>query len=226
MRVLFALPILFTIGAASSGPRPAAPVTVELFTSQGCSSCPPADALIEQLSSRKDLVVLTRAVTYWDRLGWRDTLGREANSNLQRAYAKRGGVGSGVYTPQTMVQGQYGGVGSDRNLVLDQINQARGQLKAAIVIKNGVIGVAGEGYPATVSMITVRPEVVVKIGSGENTGRVIRYSNVVVSEAKVGNWQGGAATFKVPASIKAPGLLQVVIVQKENAGQILAAQYL
>ena len=226
MRSFVALLSLSMIGAAAPDVRPVVPVAVELFTSQGCSSCPPADALIEQLSARKDLVILTRAVTYWDRLGWKDTLGREANSELQRAYAKRGGVGAGVYTPQTMVQGQYGGVGSDRALLLMQIKQAQGQLKAAIAVKNGVIGIAGEGAPAMVSIITVRPEVVVKIGSGENGGQVIRYSNVVVSEEKMGTWTGGVATFKMPTKAAPAGFRRLVILQKDNAGPILAAHYL
>ena len=121
MRLLFGLVTLGIAGAASvsaaSGPpaAPAAtPVAVELFTSQGCSSCPPADALLEALAKQPNIVAITRPVTYWDRLGWKDTLAREANTRLQGAYAAKGNAGSGVYTPQAVVQGGDGAVGSDR----------------------------------------------------------------------------------------------------------------
>ncbi len=110
--------LLSTLLAVSSGAAPPAnfvkmtPVAVELFTSQGCSSCPPADALIERLAKEPNIVAITRPVTYWDSLGWKDTLAREANTILQRSYAARGGEGSGVYTPQAMVQGRMAAVGS------------------------------------------------------------------------------------------------------------------
>ncbi|MEL6486536.1 MAG: DUF1223 domain-containing protein, partial [Pseudomonadota bacterium] len=91
-----------------------APVLVELFTSQGCSSCPPADRLADRLDSEDGLVIISRPVDYWDRLGWTDTLASPQNTALQRAYARRGlGGYNGVYTPQSVVAGAFGEVGSD-----------------------------------------------------------------------------------------------------------------
>src|ERR1051325_8257849 len=89
------------------------PVVVELYTSQGCSSCPPADALLGQLSARKDILALSLPITYWDMLGWKDTLASEANSRRQKAYARVLGRG-GVYTPAMIVDGMGGGVGRPR----------------------------------------------------------------------------------------------------------------
>ncbi len=107
------------------------PLVLELFTSQGCSSCPPADALMEQIArTRPDVLVISRPVTYWDRLGWRDTLALPENTDLQRAYAARGLAGrNGVYTPQAVVDGHSGTVGSragDIDELLRQAGSARG----------------------------------------------------------------------------------------------------
>ena len=115
MRLIALVPALLALAAEAAPPTPPAkmtPVAVELFTSQGCSSCPPADALIEKLAKEPNIIAITRPVTYWDNMGWKDTLGREANTALQRSYAARGGEGSGVYTPQAMVQGEAAAVGS------------------------------------------------------------------------------------------------------------------
>ena len=102
------------------------PVLVELFTSQGCSSCPPADRFASTLARDSDLVVIARPVTYWDRLGWKDTLAREANTDLQRDYSRRGLAGrNGVYTPQMVVDGVLGAVGSRERDVRQQIALAR-----------------------------------------------------------------------------------------------------
>ena len=226
MRLIFAIAALSTLGATGPGaPKPTHPVVVELFTSQGCSSCPPADAFAEELARRPDVVVITRPVTYWDRLGWKDTLAREDNTQLQRAYAQKGGEGSGVYTPQTMVQGLYGAVGSDRSLVARQIANARKGITVAVAFGTGQVGVAGEGPGGDVKLISLRAERVVKIGNGENGGRVIRYSNVVVGEQVIGRWTGGAQSFALPAR-QAGADRWAVIVQAPRAGQIFAARIL
>jgi hypothetical protein len=209
------------VRAAGTAPQP---VVVELFTSQGCSSCPPADAFIEQLAARPDILAITRPVTYWDRLGWKDSLAREENTALQRSYAARGGEGAGVYTPQTMVQGQFGAVGSDRALVLRQIARARREMAAAIAIRPGFVAVDGKGAPADVKLITLKPSRIVRIGSGENGGRLIRYSNIVSSEQLLGRWTGGAETFALPKARCTERC--AIIVQKPGFGAILAGGYL
>jgi hypothetical protein len=228
MRLLISLLALTGLLGATGpeAPQSAHPVVVELFTSQGCSSCPPADALAELLSQRPDLVVLTRPVTIWDRLGWKDTLAREENTSLQRAYAAHGGEGSGVYTPQTVVQGRYPAVGSDRTQIGRQIAAARASITAAIAERSGVIGVAGEGGPADVKLLALKSSQPVRIGSGENGGRMIRYSNIVIAERLLGRWQGGAASFKLPEGFVQGADKWAVVVQSPKAGPIFAATYL
>jgi hypothetical protein len=201
------------------------PVVVELFTSQGCSSCPPADAFMEQLAAEPDVVAITRPVTYWDRLGWKDSLAREENTALQRAYAERGGEGAGVYTPQIMVQGQLGAVGSNRALVRTQITRARKALSVAVAIRPSVIAVAGQGAPAEVKLIGLKTSRIVRIGSGENGGRVVRYSNIAVGEKQIGKWLGGAKSFALP-QLSIPGADRYAVIVQSGSGPILAGRYL
>ena len=213
---------------------PAAPVVVELFTSQGCSSCPPADALIARLAAEPGVVAITRPVTYWDNLGWTDTLARDENTRLQRAYAARGGVGSGVYTPQAMVQGTLGAVGSDEGDLRRLIAKARMQVGPTLTVARAADGMwtvalGGEaGRDARVTLVNLRSSVAVRIGSGENGGRVVRYSNVLVDEKRLGRWSGGPARFAVsPTMTRAPGADRAaVIVRQGDAGPILAARFL
>jgi hypothetical protein len=232
MRVVPMLTIFVaSAGIAATGPsapKANAPVVLELFTSQGCSSCPPADALVEQLSADPRLVVITRPVTYWDRLGWKDTLAREENTILQRSYAERGGEGAGVYTPQIMVQGRYGVVGSDRTKITGLVARARLANGPAIAVRPGVIALAGGTGPADVRIVALKSSAVVRIGRGENSNRTVRYSNVYQSERRLGRWTGGTQTFALPAdAIKVPGADRyAVIVQQAGNGAILAARYL
>ncbi len=103
--------IIAMLMVAAATPAASAPVAIELFTSQGCSSCPPADAALARLAQDPGVVAITRPVTYWDALGWKDTLAREENTRLQRGYAARQQSHS-VYTPEAVVQGEAGTVGS------------------------------------------------------------------------------------------------------------------
>lgn len=252
-RPLFAtLGVLAVLGAASfglsqgapsaapkSGPGPAVavagePVLLELFTSQGCSSCPPADALAEKLAANPDLVVIARPVTYWDRLGWKDTLAQESNTALQQDYARRGLAGrNGVYTPQLVVNGSYGFVGSHGSEVAPSVKQYGTKSDAAI----RVAPAAGGGYAVSLSgtgagkaelvLVGVTSKVAVSIGSGENGGRKVTYSNVLRSERKVGDWAGGKASVTLTASqLKVPGADRYALVlRKPGGGQVFAAKW-
>ncbi|WP_428332001.1 DUF1223 domain-containing protein [Novosphingobium sp.] len=212
----------------------AGPVAIELFTSQGCSSCPPADALLERLATNPNVLALTRPVTYWDNLGWKDTLAREGNTNLQRAYAARGGVGAGVYTPQIMVQGTYGMVGSDEHAVRSYIAQARAHVGPAISVASQpdgsrtitIDGKAGPGDRVTV--VALRSSVAVHIGRGENGGNQVRYTNVVVGEHVLANWSTNHAIVAVAAHLlhEDGADRAAVLVQQGSAGPILAARML
>jgi hypothetical protein len=240
----FAMRLVITLGtalaiagaayAAQGAPAGPTPVAIELFTSQGCSSCPPADAIVEQLSKEANTVILTRPVTYWDRLGWRDTLALESNTDLQNAYARRGGEGAGVYTPQAVVQGGAGTVGSRqadlRKLVAAAQRIPGPSVQASLSADGGrsvAIG-AAEKVSASVSVIALRSNVVVRIGSGENGGRAVRYTNVVVTETEVGNYTGSAATITVPGRVmrQAGADRYALVVRGGAAGRIVAARYI
>lgn len=203
------------------------PVAVELFTSQGCSSCPPADALIAELARNPDLVVITRPVTYWDRLGWRDTLGREENTVLQSRYAATLARGGGrSYTPQIVIDGRVGMVGSRRDEVRSAIDDASDRtMRVEVGVSGGRIELDRTvTEPALVQLVDLDPEATVAIGRGENRGRSITYTNIVTAEQLLGEWGGGGARFAIPPA--SPGVRRAVIVRQGEAGPILAARYL
>jgi len=211
------------------------PVLLELFTSQGCSSCPPADRLAARLADDPGLVVISRPVTYWDRLGWKDTLARESNTALQRAYAQRQLEGrNGVYTPQIVADGTLGAIGSRENTVRNQASLASKSSSAAIrakVSNNGALGIGIGGTtrePAELVLISVASRETVAIGRGENRGRSIGYTNVVIDERVIATWNGGKASHVI-----APGDLSVkgadkhaIVVRVPNGGKVLAARWL
>ncbi len=226
---------LLTLEDMSAQAAPAAdaasPVLVELFTSQGCSSCPPADALAEELANEDDLVVITRPVTYWDRLGWKDTLAREDNTRLQRAYARRGIAGkNGVYTPQIVVDGKRGAIGSNEAVVRQFIGHERTAPAAisARTLEDGslAVGLAGAGSDAELVLLAMRSHVTVRIGPGENGNRAIGYTNVVVDEQVVADWTGGKQGVHVPVDrLKAPKADRYALALREkDAGPVLASR--
>jgi hypothetical protein len=204
---------------------PAQPVVVELFTSQGCSSCPPADAYLGELARDPGVVAVTRPVTIWDRLGWKDNLARPENTRLQQVYGNKVARGSGVYTPQMVIGGRFGAVGSDRAEIKQIIGEvARGQT-AAVVVKDGFAGVSGNGS-GEVRWLTLTGAVDVAIGQGENGGRNIRYTNVVRDEHLLGQWKGGTQAFSLPQFFaQLPNTRHAIVIQQPNAGWILAAAY-
>ncbi|WP_029058100.1 DUF1223 domain-containing protein [Stappia stellulata] len=208
---------------ASDGPR----AVMELFTSQGCSSCPPADRLVTEISRRSDLVVLSYPVDYWDYLGWQDTLASPANSARQRDYAAARGDRD-VYTPQIVVNGQDHMVGSDRR-ALDVALESAAPLPVDVEIlpRKDVLTIRVDGRMpvaggmATVMLALVAAPVSVDIGRGENRGREVVYTNVVRSLRAVGMWDGGRVEFRLPMSDlkKMKAQRCAVIVQMEDGGR-------
>src|ERR1700724_2040179 len=175
------------------------PVVVELFTSQGCSSCPPANAYLNELSrDRRDILALAFHVTYWDRLGWKDPFSLPAATQRQDQYGHR--FGDGSYTPEMVVDGAAGMVGSDRGDVGSAIENAKRNSRTAAAVsvtrngdKNGEqvsiqVG-AGTGN-AKVLLIGFDHEHTTAIGRGENSGRTLTEANVVRSIRSVGQWSG------------------------------------
>jgi hypothetical protein len=185
------------------------PVVVELYTSQGCSSCVPADALLARLTKRPDVLPMSLPVTYWDMLGWKDTLASETNTRRQKSYAAQMGQ-SAVYTPQIIVDGVADVVGSREQSVEAAIDtQARDTSNddVAIALKetaNELHIAIGSGdrnrQPATVWMFHLRSQATVAIGGGENDGRTMTYHNVVGDLKAVGQWKGDPLTIDLPRS--------------------------
>jgi hypothetical protein len=205
------------------------PVVVELFTSQGCSSCPPANAYLNELSrDRRDVLALAFHVTYWDRLGWKDSL--PAATHRQDQYGHRFGEGS--YTPEMVVDGAAGMVGSDRGDVGSAIEKAKrnGRTAAAVsVTRNGdrngeqvSIQVGSGSGAARVLLIGFDHEHTTAIGRGENSGRTLTEANVVRSIRSVGQWSGTPLRLSEPF----PEGQDVAVVLEAPDGQIVGASRL
>jgi len=173
---------------------------VELFTSQGCSSCPPADKLMGELIRDPSLVAFSLPVDYWDSLGWKDTLADPRNAERQRAYALLRGD-RGVYTPQMVVNGTAHVVGSDKAAIERALASSRDglPLPVKLAVNGGKLSVdlpAGTGA-GEVWVYAVAKDVPVAVARGENRGRTITYHNVARSWRKLGDWNGKAAQFNV-----------------------------
>jgi hypothetical protein len=171
------------------------PVVVELFTSQGCSSCPPANAYLnEMVRDRRDVLALGFHVTYWDRLGWKDPFSLEAATERQGHYGQR--FGDGSYTPEIVVDGLSSHVGSDRGEVGSAIEQAKRQSQTAATVdlkndgKQLTIEVGSGNGSGRVLLIGFDHGHQTVIRRGENGGRTFQESNVVRSIRSVGNWNG------------------------------------
>lgn len=220
---------------ASSQPvnaGPKHPIVVELYTSQGCSSCPPADALLAQLAGRKDLLALSLPVTYWDMLGWKDTLASDGNTRRQKAYAKELGR-TGIYTPQIIVDGTTEAVGSREPAVQAAIAahfkdgpgvpvELEGNSRQ-VRISVGAATAPG-AHEATIWLFGILPRAIVKIAGGENGGRSVTYRNVVREIRSVGVWKGHAVSLSLPRlEAGAPHDSIAVLVQQGGYGRVVGA---
>jgi hypothetical protein len=189
--------------AAAGEPR----AVVELFTSQGCSSCPPADRLMGQLAQDPSLVTLSLPVDYWDYLGWKDTLALHSNSNRQRDYAVTRGDRQ-VYTPQAVINGVVHALGSDKAAIENAIARTRRSaapltLPVELSVADGKVTVhvpaaENEHRSGEVWLFPVTSKAHVKIGRGENRGRTLTYYNVVRRWVHLGDWNGKAEDFSIP----------------------------
>jgi hypothetical protein len=206
--LVYAIAIVCTSGplyAADAEPR----AVIELFTSQGCSSCPPADKLLGQLAGDPSLVALSLPIDYWDYLGWKDTLADPRNSARQRAYSHARGDRE-VYTPQVVVNGALHALGSDRQAIESAIVQSRKggttlSLPVSMAVVDGQVRVilpdGGEAHAAgDVWICGLARAVTVVIGRGENRGKVITYHNVARHWVKLGTWSGKGEAWNVPLS--------------------------
>ena len=204
---------------------PAAPVLVELFTSQGCSSCPPADAFVRELVREPGIIAISRPVTYWDRLGWKDTLARPENDLIQRRYAARAIPGSGVYTPEIVVDGSTAAIGSHRAKIRGMIAEAGQKPAAAITYAEGRVGVR-DAAGTELRVLAIGSERMVAIGRGENGGAKVGYANVVLDEQVVRCTSAECGVTVAKGFVqRAGGNKLAVIWQDANAGKVRAVRW-
>lgn len=228
--------------ALAAAQAPATPVeapappraVIEMYTSQGCSDCPAADALLKQYLDKKNIVGLTLPVDYWDYLGWKDTLAGPRNAERQREYAQRFGIGT-VYTPQAVVNGAAEVVGSSESEIDRAISATETALSGSRVplhfwhFQNTVIieaGAAQDADPkeATIWLAVVQKTVEVAVKAGENKGKTLTYYNVVRELTPVGVWNGRPTTIRLARAdvMRAEDEL-IVLVQEQGAGPIVGA---
>ena len=233
-----ALVLIGVSGLHSGALAQAAPakVVLELFTSQGCSSCPAADALLESYTKRDDVIALSVPVDYWDRLGWKDTYASRDHTNRQHDYASARGDGQ-VYTPQVVVSGTAHVVGSSRSGIDSAIASARTALRDSQVPLSAhlegdtlivQVGSASAGSPtssARVLLAVVQDAGTVSIRRGENANRTVTYHNIVRSLKTIGAWVGTPSTLRVAKSEFSVAGAQslVVLLQSGTGGPIVSA---
>ncbi|MGH6892447.1 MAG: DUF1223 domain-containing protein [Dongiaceae bacterium] len=213
-----------------------APMVVELFTSEGCSSCPPADALLGELAQRQYVLPLSFHVDYWDYIGWKDRFADPLYTRRQYAYAEAQGS-SMVYTPQMIVAGAIDVVGSDRKAVEQALKKAytRNTMYGVHVMREKDGRVVAQfpeapiGVPATIWLVTYQKSAESHVKAGENAGRSLMTYNVVRSLKKVGMWNGAATEIELEldqaAKANSPDGCAIIANQAEHGPIIAAAAF-
>ncbi len=223
---LFASMMSFAAPAVAEGP-----VVIELYTSQGCSSCPPADAILHDLAQRSDVIPLALHVDYWDYIGWEDSFADPEHTERQQDYVRVAG-GSTIYTPQMIVAGQSHVIGA-KGMEIEQAIQNHADQATGVNIdlaRDGdrlmISGETNDALPrgTVVQVVRYSPEETVDVRRGENAGRILSYANVVTSWDIVTGWSGSAdLDFSVDVEGAEP---IVVIVQEAGPGAVLASAVL
>jgi hypothetical protein len=229
--------IIAIIRPAHADPR----AVVELFTSQGCSSCPPADKILGELAKDPSIIAMSMPIDYWDYLGWKDTLADARFSARQKAYSRMRGDRE-VYTPQVVVNGEMHVIGSDRSGIENAIGLTRkneGVMSVPVTMTqagkelNVSVAPSAKGPPAMhgeVWICSISKAVPISISRGENSGRELTYYNVVRNLLKVGDWNGSSGSWTVPLeSVAREGVDgAVAYVQdgtRDKPGPMLGAAY-
>lgn len=229
------LPALFVFAALAAMPARADdlhPIVVELFTSQGCSSCPPADEVLAKLAARSGVVAISYNLDIWDYIGWQDTLALPGNTALQRAYAQR--LKTQVYTPQVIVDGSHDIVGSRAGEIDAAIERRKAESQNRPIVSlalngdNIVVAIGPDpsgarNHEAKVWLLRTLASAAVEVEAGENSGNTLVYTNVVRARLDLGPWRGDAVTLTAPR--RDPNAPQsdgfAVIVQEKDQGEIL-----
>ncbi|MBJ3763102.1 DUF1223 domain-containing protein [Maribius pontilimi] len=202
------------------------PVVVELYTSQGCSSCPPADELVGKLAGHADVLALALHVDYWDYIGWKDIFADPAHTRRQKNYARAAGQRT-IYTPQMVIGGVDHVVGYEPMQVMDLIqkHKRRPDLVPLSVKRQGpTLQISADAAPGidgalTVNLVQYTPRETVAIQRGENAGRSLTYSNIVTDWQVLGQWDG-TAPLEIETQADGPG---AVLLQRPDFGAIVAA---
>lgn len=213
-------PAVSTVAMAADSGHPA---VIELFQSQGCSSCPPANRNVIALADRPDVLVLSWQVTYWDYLGWKDSFADPAFTARQQAYARSLGH-NGVFTPQVVINGRGDVVGIDNGQLGRAIHSLdRGVGGPALRLSADSVSVDGAGKGAVLTLVRYDPRVIqVPIKAGENGGVTLPHRNVVREVSALGVWNGGSRRFSLPKAGH-PGLKTAVLLSQGQVGPVLAA---
>jgi hypothetical protein len=218
--ILALLALLLSSVAAFADTRP---LVVELFTSQGCSSCPPADKLLGELAQRGNVIALGYHITYWDGAQWRDPLSRPESTERQQAYDK-GLTGGQIYTPQMVIEGTEDVVGSDRSLVLAALDKAKPIAAATITFApdRRAVTIGAGSAPAGAGVLVARYVLKrsTQVQGGENAGHSATDVNAVTSLKMIGDWTGKAESLPIEPPRDGEGL--AVLVQSPD-GRFLGA---
>jgi hypothetical protein len=205
---------------------------LELFTSQGCASCPPADRLLGEIARARNVVALSFSVDYWDYIGWKDTLAAPFSLARQKAYGAMRGDDQ-IYSPQIIVNGLTDAVGSNRPAIEEAIRSTKGVADSmSVSVRLSEVGdrlhievAPGGGGPAGIYMLRVLRSKPVHIGRGENAGRTVTYTNVVRAIKKIGDWTGSKTVLDIPnMAVEEEGY--IVLLQRgaiDKPGAILGA---
>ncbi|HVN01352.1 MAG TPA: DUF1223 domain-containing protein [Caulobacteraceae bacterium] len=220
------LAILASAAALAACHAQARPVVVELFQSQGCSSCPPANANLAKVADRPDVIALSYSVTYWDGLGWKDTFAQPKFTSRQWDYA-HALRHTDVFTPQVVVDGRRDGVGADPADFARLVGAAGAAAPGpSITLAGNQVTIAAgpkPAAPADVWLARYDPRILnVPVRGGENGGRTLPHKDIVRELIRIGGWTGAAETLTLPAPTQ-PGLKTAILVQSAKTGPILAA---
>lgn len=223
-RLVTAAALVACMPPVLAAPRPA---VVELFTSEGCSSCPPAEIYVGELAQRPGVLALTFHVDYWDDLGWRDRFASPAATQRQRAYAQALHLPS-IYTPQAVIDGGQEFVGSDRRGVGAALEKPRNGVAVGLALQQGAVVVdlpdQPGAQPSDVLLVAYQRHAITPIGRGENSGRTVEETNVVREFHSLGRWSGQSRQFRADTRPLPAGATDVaVLVQPLGQTLIIGA---
>lgn len=213
------------VSMALRADAPSRPLVLELFTAQGCSSCPPADAYLGQLSQRPDVLALAFHVDYWDSSGWRDRFELRQSVDRQNVYVRNFHRPS-AYTPQFVIDGRKDA--TDTSSIVEAFQEPRAAVPVTLAVREGEVMVdvgEAQGQRASdVVLVTFLRHAVSNVGRGENAGKTLEEFNIVRSIRTLGEWKGATENYKVSVSSLPPDATDVaVLVQSRGEGPIVGA---